>query len=60
MQRKVVVNHEEQYKVVVNHEEQYAILPASQRLPRGWSDAGKKGTLRQCTAFVEKQTKQPV
>ena len=47
-------------RVVVNHEEQYAILPASQRLPRGWSDAGKQGTLRQCTAFVEKLTRQSI
>jgi len=60
MAHNLVVNHEEQYKVVINHEEQYAILPASQRLPRGWSDAGKQGTLRQCTAFVEKLTRQSI
>ena len=40
------------YKVVVNHEEQYSIWPDYRNIPPGWRDAGKKGTKRECLAYI--------
>jgi MbtH protein len=41
------------YKVVVNHEEQYSIWPAHRENPRGWKDAGKRGTETECLAYIK-------
>jgi MbtH protein len=41
------------YKVVVNHEEQYSIWPAPRENPRGWKDAGKRGTETECLAYIK-------
>ncbi|QHO77851.1 MbtH family protein [Bradyrhizobium sp. CCBAU 051011] len=41
------------YRVVVNHEEQYSIWPVTKAIPRGWSDAGKKGSRAACLAHIE-------
>jgi MbtH protein len=46
------------YKVVVNQEEQYSIWPADRENARGWNDAGKKGTKKQCLAYIEKVSKE--
>ena len=44
---------EETYKVVLNHEEQYSIWPAERANPKGWRDAGKRGTKAECLACIE-------
>jgi MbtH protein len=41
------------FKVVINHEEQYSIWPAATSSPQGWKDVGKKGTKKQCFAYIE-------
>jgi MbtH protein len=41
------------YLVVVNHEEQYSIWRADQDVPRGWREAGKKGTKVECLAYIK-------
>ena len=43
----------DRYKVVINHEEQYSILPLDRPLLRGWRDAGKTGTSKECLTFIE-------
>ncbi|HYG09316.1 MAG TPA: MbtH family protein [Pyrinomonadaceae bacterium] len=42
------------YKVVVNREERYSIWPAHRENARGWRDAGKSGTEKECLAYIEK------
>jgi MbtH protein len=42
----------ELYKVVINHEEQYSIWPDGRDNPRGWRDAGKRGSKDECLAFI--------
>ena len=44
------------YKVVVSRE-QYSIWPADRENARGWADAGKRGTKKQCLAYIEKVSK---
>ena len=41
------------YKVVINHEEQYSIWPAHRDNPLGWKDAGKRGSERECLAYIK-------
>lgn len=41
------------YKVVINHEEQYSIWSADRELPRGWKDAGFRGTNQECFDYIE-------
>lgn len=41
------------YKAVVNHEEQYSIWFADRPNPRGWRDAGKTGTKKECLGYIE-------
>ncbi|NIP32875.1 MAG: MbtH family NRPS accessory protein [Aliifodinibius sp.] len=41
------------YKVVINHEEQYSIIPADQKLARGWREIGKTGSKSTCMKFIE-------
>lgn len=40
------------YVVVVNHEEQYSIWPALRELPKGWKDAGKRGSKEECLDYI--------
>jgi len=40
------------YKVVVNHEEQYSIWPADRENAPGWSDAGERGTKKECLDYI--------
>ncbi|HVF49237.1 MAG TPA: MbtH family NRPS accessory protein [Pyrinomonadaceae bacterium] len=42
------------HKVVVNQEGRYSIWPADRENARGWRDAGKSGTMEQCTKYIEK------
>ncbi len=42
-----------EYRVVVNHEEQYSIWPSYKDRPRGWDDAGKRGSKDECLAWIE-------
>jgi MbtH protein len=42
------------YKVVVNGQDQYSIWPAHRENARGWTDAGKSGTKKECLAYIEK------
>jgi uncharacterized protein YbdZ (MbtH family) len=42
-----------EYRVVVNHEGQYSIWPAYKERPRGWEDAGKRGSKQDCLSFIE-------
>ena len=46
------------YKVVVNQEEQYSIWPADRENARGWTNTGKKGTKKQCLAYIEQVSKE--
>lgn len=46
-------DHDDIYKVIVNHEEQYSIWPADRETPRGWRDAGRKGTKAKCLDHIE-------
>jgi MbtH protein len=41
------------YAVVINHEEQYSVWPANRGTPRGWKNAGMKGTLKECKRYIE-------
>jgi MbtH protein len=41
-----------EYKVVVNHEEQYSIWPSHRDNPPGWTDAGKRGSRRECLDHI--------
>lgn len=41
------------YKVVVNHEEQYSIWPEDREPPLGWRAEGKRGTRKECIAYIE-------
>jgi MbtH protein len=41
------------YKVLLNHEEQYSIWPERLENPLGWKDAGKKGTKKECLAYID-------
>jgi MbtH protein len=40
------------YLAVVNHEKQYSIWLADRALPLGWSEAGKRGSKRECLDFI--------
>ena len=44
---------QDQYKVVINHEEQYSIWPADREPPEGWKPVGRKGSLKECHAYIE-------
>ncbi len=41
------------YKVIVNDEEQYGIWPADRENPTRFKDAGKGGSLKECTAYIK-------
>lgn len=41
------------YKAVMNHEEQYSIWFADRPIPRGWREAGKTGTKKECLDYIE-------
>ncbi|HEX8423551.1 MAG TPA: MbtH family protein [Pyrinomonadaceae bacterium] len=45
------------YKVVVS-QKRYSIWPADRENARGWTDAGKKGTKKQCLDYIEKVSKE--
>lgn len=40
-------------KVVVNYEGQYSIWPADRENPLGWRDVGKRGTKKECLAYIK-------
>jgi MbtH protein len=42
-----------EYLAVVNDEEQYSIWPAERELPRGWRDAGRRGSKDECLDYIE-------
>jgi MbtH protein len=42
-----------QYKAVINDEEQYSIWPLDRENPKGWRDAGKAGTKRECLDYIK-------
>ena len=44
---------ETEYAVVVNHEEQYSIWPTFKNIPKGWQEAGTRGTKQECLDFIE-------
>ncbi|ROT31561.1 MbtH family NRPS accessory protein [Micromonospora sp. HM5-17] len=48
-----VESAEARFTVVVNREEQYALWPADLPVPGGWSEAGFRGTLPECEAYLE-------
>jgi len=39
--------------VLINHEEQYSLWPKGKELPNGWREAGKEGTIEECSRFVD-------
>jgi MbtH protein len=39
--------------VLINDEEQYCVWPAQQVIPGGWRAVGPRGSLEECTAWVE-------
>lgn len=41
------------YKVLVNHEEQYSLWDDDLEVPAGWKEAGKKGSKKECAAYVD-------
>ena len=45
------------YKVIVSRGDRYSIWPADRENARGWTNAGKKGTRKQCLAYIEKVSK---
>ena len=44
------------YKVVVNHEEQYSIWPADLSPPKGWTEAGRAGSLDEAVTDLKRLT----
>ena len=42
-----------EYKVVVNPEEHFSVWPADRESPRGWRDAGHRGSKSDCLAYIE-------
>lgn len=40
--------------VVANHEEQYSIWVAGRDIPRGWSEAGVRGTKEECLDHIRR------
>ncbi|HZG53030.1 MAG TPA: MbtH family protein [Pyrinomonadaceae bacterium] len=44
-------------KVIVSRGDRYSIWPADRENALGWTDAGKKGTRKQCLAYIEKVSK---
>ncbi len=40
-------------EVILNREEQYSIWPAYRALPPDWRPAGKRGTRRECLAYID-------
>jgi MbtH protein len=43
---------DKEYLTVVNNEEQYSIWPASDTLPAGWDEAGKRGSREECLKYI--------
>ena len=41
------------YLAVINHEEQYSIWPADLTMPKGWREAGKRGSKQECLDYIE-------
>jgi MbtH protein len=41
------------YQVLINHEAQYAIWLADRAPPRGWREAGKRGSRSDCLSWVK-------
>jgi len=41
------------WKVLVNHEEQYTLRPVERSIPLGWREAGKRGTMEECAAYIK-------
>jgi uncharacterized protein YbdZ (MbtH family) len=46
---------EAEFRVVINHEGQYSLWPTYRERPRGWEDAGCRGTRDQCLDFIERE-----
>ena len=47
------LSNDTRYAVVINHEEQYSIWPLEMDLPKNWKTVGTKGSLAQCSAYIE-------
>ena len=41
------------FRVVVNDEDQHAIWPDFKEIPKGWHEAGCRGSRADCMAFIE-------
>lgn len=41
-----------EHRVVINGEEQYSVWPAGRRLPRGWRNAGFRGSVGDCLEHI--------
>lgn len=51
--RNMGLSDDTRYGVVINHEEQYSIWPLEMDLPKNWKAVGSKGSLAQCSAYIE-------
>lgn len=49
----ILDDEEALFEVVANHEEQFSIWSAERALPAGWRAIGKKGTKKECLAYVD-------
>ena len=49
-----------QYAVVINHEEQYSIWPVDRKVPSGWKEVGKRGTRKECLAYLMRRGLAPL
>ena len=49
----ILDDEEALYEVVANHEEQFSIWSVDRELPAGWRTLGKRGTKKECLAYID-------